>query len=69
MLHQIIASIIVLVIFGGGFMLVTVIRDRFMGPGVPSHFSECDSCHHKDEDCSEGCRLTLDQDNQENREA
>ena len=44
MLHTLIASTIVIVGFGALFMVVTVVRDKYMGAQVPRHFGECGGC-------------------------
>lgn len=44
MLHTIVASFIAIVIIVGVFVIISLIRDKMMGPEAPRYFAGCDSC-------------------------
>ena len=49
MLGKILWSFGVIVFFGAIFMIVTVVRNKYMGPSAPEHFQ---GCSQGGKDCS-----------------
>lgn len=49
MLEKIFWSFAIIVVLGAIFMIVTVVRNKYMGPGAPEHFQ---GCSQGGKDCS-----------------